>query len=209
MYTSTGIKLTKIRKVFKFNQSDWLKKFVDFNTEKRKNATNDLEKKFFKLMINSVFGKRMENLRKRIDVKLINNAKDYLKYVSRPTFVSQRIFSKNFAAIHKIKPVLVLNKPSYVGFSILELSKLFMYDLHYKYFKKKFDVRLLLTDTDSLLYEVKGEDDVYEKIYLDKDLIDFSNYPSSSKFYDVTNKEFVFKTKDELGGEVNFEFVGL
>ena len=106
--------MTKIHRILKFKQSDWLKKFVDFNTDKRKNAANEFEKDFFKLMINSVFGKIMENLRKRICVKLINNAKDYVKCVSRPSFVSQKIFSKNFVAVHRIKPVLTLNKPIYV-----------------------------------------------------------------------------------------------
>ena len=102
-----------------FKQSDWLKKYIDFNTDKRKNAGNSFEKDFFKLMNNSVFGKTMEHLRKRISVKLVNNAKDYVRCISKPSFVSQKIFSKNFVAIHKIKPVLALNKPVYIGFSIL------------------------------------------------------------------------------------------
>ena len=96
-----------------------VKKFVEFNTEKRKNAVNSFEITFFKLMINSFYGKTMENLRKRINRRLINNAKYYIKCVSEPTLVSQKIFSKNLVAIHKIKSVLVLNKPIYVGFSIL------------------------------------------------------------------------------------------
>ena len=103
----------------KFKQSGWLKKYIDFNTDKRKNAGNSFEKDFFKLMNNSVFGKTMEHLRKRISVKLVNNAKDYVRCISKPSFVSQKIFSKNFVAIHKIKPVLALNKPVYIGFSIL------------------------------------------------------------------------------------------
>ena len=96
-----------------------------------------------------------------INVRLINNARHYVKCVSKPTFVSQKIFSKNLVAIHKIKPVLILDKPIYVGFSILELSKLLMYDFHYRYFKNKFNTKLLFTDTDSLAYEIKGEGDVY------------------------------------------------
>ena len=160
MYLPLEIKLTKIHKTFKFKQPDWLKKFVDFNTEKRKNAINDFETNFFQLRVNSVFGKTMDNLRKRISVKLINNARDYVKSVSRPTFVSQKIFSKNLVTIHKIKPVLLLNKPIYVGFSIPELSKLLMYDFHYNYFLKNYDARLLFTDTDSLVYETEGVDDI-------------------------------------------------
>ena len=94
----------------------------------------------------------MENLRKRISIKLVNNAKDYVRCISKPIFVSQKIMSKNFVAIHEIKPVLTLNKPIYVGFSILDLSKHLMYEFHFKYIKSKFDAKLLFTDTDSLVY---------------------------------------------------------
>ena len=134
-------------------QSDCVKKFIDFNIEKRMNATNDFEKKIFKLMINSVYGKIMENLRKRINVRLINNA-DFLKYTSKPTYITHKVFGKDYAAIHEIKPVLILNKPIYVGFTVLDLSKWKMYDFHYNFIKKNFDAELLFTDTDSLTYEM-------------------------------------------------------
>ena len=94
-------------------------------------------------MNNSISGKAMENLRKRMSVKLINNAKDYVRCISKRSFVSQKIFSKNFVAIHEIKPVLTLNKPIYVGFCILDLSKLLMNEFHYKHIKSKFDAKLL------------------------------------------------------------------
>ena len=118
--------MTKVHRILKFKQSDWLKKYIDFNTEKRKNAANSFEKDFFKQMNNAVFGKTLENLRKKISVKLINYAKDSVRYISKPNFVSQKIFSKNFVAIHEIKPVLTLNKPTSVGFRILDLSKSLM-----------------------------------------------------------------------------------
>ena len=118
------MKLTKVHRLLRFKQSDWLKKYIDFNIDKMKNAANSFEKNYFKLMSNSIFGKTMENLGKRTSVKLVNNAKDYVKCISKPNFVSQKTFSKQFVAIHEIKPVLILNKPIYVGFSILDLSKL-------------------------------------------------------------------------------------
>ena len=157
LYLFLGMKLTKIHRVLKFKQSDWMKKYIDFNTEKRKNAANDFEKDFFKLMINSVHGKTMENLRKRINVRFVNNEKDFLKYTSRPTRVTHKLFDKYFAAIHEIKPVLMLNKPIYVGFTVLDLSKWMMYDFHYNFIKKNFNAELLFTDTDSLTYEIKSK----------------------------------------------------
>ena len=142
LYLSIGMKLTKDHRILKFKQPDWLKKYIDFNTDKRKNAANSFEKDFFKLMNNSVFGKKMENLRKRISVKLVNNAKYYVKCISKPSFLSQKIFTKNFIVIHEIKLVLTLNKPIYVGLSMLDLSKLLMYKFHYEYIKSNFNTKL-------------------------------------------------------------------
>ena len=117
------MKLSKIHRVLKFKQSNWLKEYVDFSTDKRKNLKNSFEI-FFELLVNSIYGKTAENIRKRINVRLINNTTDYVRCVSKPNFISQKIFSKNFVAIHQIKSVLTLDKPIYVGFSVLELSKL-------------------------------------------------------------------------------------
>ena len=114
-------------------------------------------------MINSAYGKTIENLRKRINIRLVNNAKDLLKYTSRPTYVTHKLFNKDYAAIHEIKPVLVLNKPIYVGFTFLDLSKWMMNDFHYKFIKKNFNAELLFTDTDSLVYETKSEN-IYEEL---------------------------------------------
>ena len=121
-------------------------------------------------MNNSVFGKTMENLRKRISVKLVNNSKYYIRCIRKPSFISQKIFGKNFVAIHKVKMVLALNKPIFVGFSILDLSNLLMYEFHFKYIKSKFDAKVLFTDTDSLVYEIKIKD-VYEDFYQDKKFV--------------------------------------
>ena len=157
LYLSLGIKLTKIHRVLQFKQSDWLKKYIDFNAKKRMSATNDFKNNFFKLMINSVYGKTMENLRKRINARFVNNKKDFLKYTSKPTYVTHKLFNGNFAAIHEIKPVLILNKPIYVGFTVLDFTNWLMYDSHYNFVKKSFSAELLFTDTDSLTYEIKSE----------------------------------------------------
>ena len=110
-------------------------------------------------MNNSVYGKIIENLRKRINVRLVNNAKDYKKYVRKRSFVLQKIFRKKF---HEIKSVLKFDKPIYAGFSILNLSKLSVHKFHYKNIKRKYNANLLFTDTDSLVYEIKT--DVYEDL---------------------------------------------
>ena len=102
----------------------------------------------------------------------------------------------------------MLNKPIYVGFTVLELSKWLMYDFHYNFIKKNFDAKLLFTDTDGLTYEIKSED-VYEEFFKHKHLFDFSNYPKDSKFFDETNKKVIGKMKDEFGGVIIIEFVGL
>ena len=115
-------------------------------------------------MINSVYGKAMENLRKRINVRFVNNKKGFLKYTSRPTYVTHKLFDKGFASIYEIKPVLMLSKPIYVGFTVLDLSKWMMYDLHCSFIKNNFNAELLLTDTDSLTYEIKSEN-VYEEFF--------------------------------------------
>jgi len=177
LYLDLGLKLTKIHSVLKFNQSPWLKSYIDFNTQKRTNAKNSLEKDFFKLMNNSVFGKTMENVRKRVDVRLVTDEKQQVKLVSKPTYVSSKIFNKNLVAVHKIKEALTLNRPAYVGICILDLCKTLMYDFHYNYIKQKYKskARLLFTDIDSLTYEIRTKD-LYKDFWKDKNKFDNSDY---------------------------------
>ena len=163
---------------------------------------------FFKLMINNAYGKTMENLRKRINMRLVNNAEDILKYTSKPTQITHKMFGKDYAAIHEIKPLLTFNKPIYVGFTALDLSKWKTYDFHYNFIKSNFDVELLFTDTDSFAYEIKSED-VYEEIFKWEDFLGFSNYSKDSKLFNETNKRVIGKMKDEFGGVFVVEFVEL
>ena len=171
-----------------------------------KNSGNSFEKDLFKPINNSTFGKTMENIRKRINIRQVNNARDYNKYISKPSFVSQKIFSENFVVIHEIKPVLTLDKPIYVGFSILNLSKLLMYEFHDKCIKNIMPSCCLQTLT---LQFMKLKHDVYEDFYEDKYLFDFSDYPRDSRFFDLVNKKVIDKMKDEFKVEIINEFIGL
>ena len=210
LYLDLGMKLKKVHRALEFNQSPWLKKYIDFNTVKRTVAKNSFEKDFFKLMNNSVFGKTMENLRKRVDVRLATNEKKLLKLTSKPTYVSSKIFNEDLVAVHKIKETLTLNRPAYVGMCVLDLSKTLMYDFHYNYIKDKYGdkAKLLFTDTDSLMYEVQT-DDVYKDLFVDKEKFDNSDYPKDSPFYFGDNKKVIGKFKDEAAGIPITEFVGL
>ena len=196
--------------MLEFDQSPWLKQYIDFNTEKRKHARNPFEKDFFKLMNKTVFGKTMQNLHKRVDVRLVTNEEKLLKLTSKPMYVSSKIFNENLVTVHKIKETLTLNRPAYVGMCILDLSKTLMYDFHYNYIKSKFGDRakLLFTDTDSLTYEIEAED-IYQDFWYDKDKLDNSDYPENSPYYDTSNKKVIGKFKDEAAGTPIVEFVGL
>ncbi|KAK3723354.1 hypothetical protein QZH41_002827 [Actinostola sp. cb2023] len=175
-------------------------------------AKNDFEKDFFKLMNNSVFGKTMENIRNRQDIKLVTTEKQAAKLISQPNYYRRTIFSEHLCAIHMIKTELVFNKPVYLGMAILDLSKALMYDFHYNYFKKKFrnTSALLFTDTDSLMYEIESED-FYKDIQDDiVSRFDTSAYPKDHPIGKWTNKKVIGMMKDETAAEGEItEFVGL
>ena len=212
-YESLGLKVTKIYRGIAFEESQWLKSYIDLNTNLRAKATNDFEKDFFKLMNNSVFGKTMENIRNRVDVRLVTNEKQARKYISKPNYWNHTIFCETLVAIHMKKIKLVFDKPVYLGMSILDLSKTLMYDFHYNYIKPKYGekAKLLFTDTDSLAYEIETED-FYKDISPDvKSMFDTSNYPKDnpSGIETGVNKKVIGMFKDEAGGQQITEFVGL
>ena len=173
-------------------------------------AKNAFEKDFFKLMNNSAYGKTCENLRKRVDVRLVTDQHKLSKLASKPTYVNSKIFTEDLVAVHKIKETLKLDRPAYVGMCILDLSKTLMYDFHYNYIKKRYNnkAKLLFTDTDSLCYEIETQD-IYEELWQDRNLFDNSDYPKDGKFFDSTNKKVIGKFKDEAAGMPIVEFIGL
>ena len=212
LYMSLGIEIGKIHRIIRFEEREWMKRYIDLNTELRTKADNDFEKDFFKLMNNSVYGKTMENIRKRVDVRLVNSEEKGKMLAKRPNFKHCTIFSENLCAIEMRKTEVYFNKPVYLGMCILDLSKVLMYDFHYNYVKSKYGDRakLLFTDTDSLCYEIQTED-FYKDIIDDVDcLFDTSNIPKDhSSGLPQVNKKVIGKFKDEAGGKIIEEFVGL
>jgi hypothetical protein len=209
LYESLGLKITKIHRGIIFKESPWLKKYIDLNTELRSKAKNDFEKDFFKLMNNSVFGKTMENIRKRVDVKLVTCEKEAKKLAAKPNYEHCTIFDENLVAIHMKQIKLKFDKPVYLGMCILDLSKTLMYDFHYNYIKMKFPGCLLLfSDTDSLAYEMPT-DDFYKDISPDiKSKFDTSDYPDDHVLEKV-NKKVLGMFKDEACGKQIVGYVGL
>ena len=208
-----GMKLKKIHKGIKFIESEWLKSYIDMNTKLRAKAKNNFEKDFYKLMNNSVFGKTMENIRNRVNVKLVNTEEKLRKLIAKPNFRSRKFFSENLVSVHMKKTSLTMNKPVYLGMCILDLSKTIMFDFHYNYIKPKYGdkAKLLFTDTDSLMYEIKTED-FYKDITEDvKDRFDTSDYPENhpSGIPTGENKKVLGMFKDEAAGKIIKEFVGL
>ena len=208
-----GMKLKKIHRGIKFIEVAFLKPYIDKNTSLRALTKNNFEKDFFKLMNNSVFGKTMENIRNRVNVKLVDAGEQFKKLAAKPNYNGRKIFNENLVSVHMKKTSLTMNKPVYLGMSILDLSKTVMYDFHYKYIKPKYGskAKLLFTDTDSFLYEIQTED-FYKDISGDvKDRFDTSDYPENhpSGIPTGINKKVLGMFKDEAAGKVIKEFVGL
>ena len=212
-YLKLGLKLTKIHRGIKFVEEPWLKSYIMKNTALRSVAKNEFEKDFFKLMNNSVFGKTMENIRNRVDVRLLTNEKQAQKLTNKSNFRHLTIFNENLVAIHMKRIKLLFNKPVYCGMAILDISKTLMYDFHYNYILPKYGekVKLLFTDTDSLAYEIETED-FYKDIACDVETkFDTSNFPKHhpSGISVGVNKKVIGMMKDEAGGKIIEEFVGL
>ena len=184
-YLSQGLILTKIHKGISFTQSAWLKPYIDFNTNMRKESKSDFEKDFLKLMNNAVFGKTMEILRNRTNIKLVNNSKKMKKLCAKPSFKFFKIFNKGLVGVRMAKLKLKLNKPIYVGASILDLSIMLKYGGNAK---------LLFTDTDSLCYKIKT-DYLYAHMYQDRHMYDTSNYDKNNVIYNGQKYEIYWENE--------------
>ena len=155
-----GLKLKTVHRIIEFNQKAWLKPYIDMNIELRKIAKNNFEKDFFTLMNNSVYGKTMENVRKHRDIKLVTTDKKGSKLVSEPNYHVMNYISENLSIIEMKRAKVKMNKPIYLDLSILEISKLLMYEFWYDYMKPKYHdkVKLCYIDTDSFIISIKTKD---------------------------------------------------
>ena len=209
---SLGLKITKIHRAIWFQESAWLKEYIDLNTMLRTAAKNEFQKDFFKLMNNSIFGKTMESIENHVDIRLVTERNAAIELAAKPNYDRCTIFDENLIAVHMRRTKLVYNKPIYLGMCILDLSKTLMYEFHYNYMKKKFkEVSLLMTDTDSGFYEIKTED-FYADISADVDRwFDTSELPENhlSCIRAGVNKKVLGMFKDEASGKPIEEFVGL
>merc|ERR1712115_233547 len=208
-YLSLGLKLSKVHRVLKFQQSPWLKEYIDMNTQFRQEANNKFEVNLYKLMNNSFFGKTCEDVRKYNDVKIVNTEDGIEKLSKTENFKRWHIYNENLAPVLMEKTSVTLNKPRYIGSAILALSKTVMYEFHYSYMTKKFkDCKLLFTDTDSFCYSILYAKEVYATIK-DPEWFEISNFPKDHPNYDMTNKMVPGKFKDECPNNTILEFVGL
>ena len=150
---NNGLRLKKVHRIIQFKQKAWLKVYIDMNTELRKNAKNEFEKDFFKLMNNSVFGKTMENVRNHRDIKLVTSDKTRKRLVLEHNYHSHKKCSDHLMAIEMKKTRIKMNKPLYLGMSILDICKILMYEFWYNYIIPKYGHRakLCYTDTDSFI----------------------------------------------------------
>ena len=213
LYLQMGLIVTQIHMVLKLKQPTWLKTYIDFNSQQRSSAMSSFLKNFFKLMNNSLFGATQENLRKRVQVELITDAGILRKRIVKPNFCWGKPITDCLSAKQCTETTPTLNRPIYVGFSVLHLSKFHMYSFHYNHMCVKYprpdQFRLLFTDTDSLAYAVQTEDIKRDMVADAATHYDFSEYTLDHPLYSAMNRKAIGFFKDELNSVHMHQFVGL
>ena len=206
-----GLKIKRVNKVLKFNQSPWLRSYIELNTKLRQEAESKFEESFPKLMNNSFFGKTCQNKRKYTNIKIATKSSEAERLIASPRMMRWKLIDEELGMFDMGQHSIKLDKPRYIGLCVLELSKLIMYKFHYDYILPQFPkTKLLFTDTDSFCYHIKTKQDVYEVIKGNSTWFDFSNYPANHTNFD--NKINHLKPgvfKDETGSIPIQEFVGL
>jgi hypothetical protein len=221
LYVRLGCVVTKVHRGYTFDEQPFMEKWVRLNMELRKTAKKTKDKsseELFKLMINAVFGKSCENTRRRTDCKMVRSKEQLLKCQRKRTYLSHIVLASNAVELRVKKAKVEMKKPIYLGFSILELSKLRMFEFHYLYMKRHFldRIKVRLTDTDSLVYSIEapkgwdkskhGDWSTLKEIYQTKGSVvdvhsqfDFSTLDESSPYYDCSKKGEYGVFKEEIG----------
>ncbi|XP_060874527.1 LOW QUALITY PROTEIN: uncharacterized protein LOC132948180 [Metopolophium dirhodum] len=208
-----GLIVEKVHRVIQFNQSDWLAKYIKLNTEMRKKAKNDFEKDFFKLMNNAVFGKTMQSKRKEMKMELVSCEKRLQKLINKSTFKYCTNYNEDLNAVALENKIIKFDKPIYIGFAVLDISKTKMYEYHYDVMQRHYGdkIKLMYTDTDSLIYYIETQD-----LYVDLaanynllDRMDTANLPTDHPCYVASRKKSRGLFSDEVDGNVITEFVAL
>jgi len=213
-YLKKGMILKKVHDIIAFDQRQWLKPFILKNTLLRQKAKSKFEQDLFKLINNSIFGKSMQQMRNRMNVKITDNPTSILKHTKKPNHKTFEIVHKKLAILFSSKPTVLLDRPLYTAFSVLDLSKLYMYEWHYDKIKEWYgnNANLLYTDTDSLIYQIYT-DNLFEDLKCHEEDFDFGDYDSKSEINGFLsspkNKKVLGKMKDEAHGKILFSFIGL
>lgn len=209
-YMEKGLVVEKVHRALEFDEKPWIEPYVMLCTSKRQQARSAFEKDFWKLLVNSLFGKSIENKRKYSQIKVIMDKKKLAKNISKPVFDEFLILDeeKVFAKLRKTR--IVLDKPIYLGFTVLELSKLLMFQLHYDTFKKYYDdkIELIYTDTDSFIYHIQTDDLVRDFKHF-SGIMDFCDYPKDHELFNEKNKKVLGKLKDEMNGQPINEVIAI
>lgn len=211
-YLKHGLKITKIHRVMTVWKKPWLKPYIDLCTSKRQEATSKFDKDFWKFLVNSVYGKTMENKRNHSNVHIVMDRQKAAKLLRKPLFTQYKILTEDKVLFNMRKVSVKMDRPMYVGFTVLEYAKMKMYELHYDLFLKRYaqNIDLLYTDTDSLIYQIRTRDlykDFEEEIF--KFHMDFSDYPEDHPLHSLHNKKVYGKLKDEYNGSIITEFIAL
>jgi hypothetical protein len=215
LFLELGVNITRIHNVIEFSHSRWMESFISKNTRKRAVATTEFGKEIPKLKVNASYGKTIENKREHRMMEIVTTRDDFMKLSQLPQYDRHHIVSKNVVMMERKKTKVLLNRPIYIGVVVLELSKWLMYTFYYKVLYTTFgsNLRLLMTDTDSLCYMIVNCEKPMEKLkpFL-KEWFDMSDYPQDSGYADATNKKIPGKFKFEFASSKVIrkciEFVG-
>ena len=207
-YESKGLIVTKVHSIISFNETKWLKPYIEFNTNQRTKANTNFEKDIWKLMNNSFYGKTCENIRGRVDIQIHNDKNKVMKEISHPKFKDSIILNEDLIIIVNSVLKQKFDKPIYTGFSVLEYAKLLMYNFYYDVVEKQWPYKneIMYGDTDSLMLNIQT-DDVYKDLDNILHELDTSDYPTTHPLFSNENKKVIGKFKDEKNGKIIVEII--